>query len=137
MLTLVVQGFTLAPLVRRAGIALDVDDIRQEHTTARLQLANAGLSHLDHLDETQAAPDFVIDALRTSWQNRIQRIQEHKDAEPPYTASIYRQLRRDLLDVENAELDRLYHDGAISDVTRRRIQRSLDLEHAGLGEGPP
>ncbi|HTD78055.1 MAG TPA: cation:proton antiporter [Chloroflexota bacterium] len=137
VLTLVVQGFTLAPLVRRAGIALDVDDIRQEHTTARLQLANAGLDHLDHLDETQAAPDFVIGALRTSWQDRIQRIQEHKDAEPPYTASIYRQLRRDLLDVENAELDRLYHDGAISDVTRRRIQRSLDLEHAGLGEGPP
>jgi hypothetical protein len=47
----------------------------------------------------------------------------------------------DLLDVENAELDRLYHDlyhdGTISDVTRRRIQRSLDLEHAGLGEGLP
>jgi Na+/H+ antiporter len=137
VLTLVVQGFTLAPLVRRAGIALDVDDVRQEHTTARLQLAHAGLSHLDHLDETQAAPDFVIDALRTSWQDRIHRIQEHKDTEPPYTASIYRQLRRDLLDVENAELDRLYHDGTISDVTRRRIQRSLDLEHAGLGEGPP
>jgi hypothetical protein len=43
--------------------------------------------------------------------------------------------------VENAELDRLYHDlyhdGTISDVTRRRIQRSLDLEHAGLGEGLP
>jgi Na+/H+ antiporter len=137
VLTLVVQGFTLAPLVRRAGIALDVDDVRQEHTTARLQLANAGLSHLDHLDETQAAPDLVIEALRTSWQDRIQRIQEHKDAEPPYTATIYRQLRRDLLDVENAELDRLYHDGTISDITRRRIQRSLDLEHAGLGEGPP
>ncbi|HJT02392.1 MAG TPA: Na+/H+ antiporter [Pseudonocardiaceae bacterium] len=137
VLTLVVQGFTLAPLVRRAGIALNVDDIRAEHTTARLQLASAGLSHLDHLDATQAAPEFVIEALRTSWQHRLQRIQEHTDAEPPYTASIYRRLRRDLLDVENAELDRLYHDGVISDVTRRRIQRSLDLEHAGLGEGPP
>lgn len=136
VLTLVVQGFTLAPLVRRAGVAVDVDDVRAEHTTARLQLARAGLSHLDHLTETQSAPDFVIEALRSNWQDRIQRIQEHRDAEPPYTASIHRQLRRDLLDVENAELDRLYHDGTISDVTRRRIQRSLDLEHAGLGDGP-
>lgn len=136
VLTLVVQGFTLAPLVRRAGIALNVDDVRAEHATARLQLANAVLSHLDHLTDTQAAPDSVIETLRTSWQDRIQQIQEHRDSEPPYTASIYRQLRRDLLDVENAELDRLYHDGTISDVTRRRIQRSLDLEHAGLGEGP-
>jgi len=136
VLTLVVQGFTLAPLVRRAGIALAPGDVHQEHTTARLQLANAGLSHLDHLTETHAAPDAVIEALRTSWRDRIRRIQEHKDSDPPYTASIYRQLRRDLIDVENAELDRLYHDGTISDVTRRRIQRSLDLEHAGLGEGP-
>jgi len=38
--------------------------------------------------------------------------------------------------VESTELDRLYHDGAISDATRRRIQRSLDLEHGGLGDGP-
>ena len=136
VLTLVVQGFTLAPLVRRAGIAVDVADVRQEDATARLQLANAGLSHLDHLAESEAAPEFVIVALRSAWLDRIERIQEHKGSEPPYTASVYRQLRRELLDVENAELDRLYHDGAISDNTRRRIQRSLDLEHAGLGDAP-
>jgi monovalent cation/hydrogen antiporter len=136
VITLVVQGFTLAPLVRRAGIALTPDDVAQEHTAARLALAHAGLSHLDHLTEIQAAPDFVIEALRDSWRDRIKRIKEHRNAEPPRTASIYRQLRRDLLDVESAELDRLYYDGAITDATRRRIQRSLDLEHAGLGEGP-
>lgn len=136
VITLVVQGFTLAPLVRRAGIALAPDDLAQEHTAARLALAHAGLSHLDHLTETAAAPDFVIEVLRNSWQDRIERIKEHHNTEPLRTASIYRQLRRDLLDVESAELDRLYHDGAITDATRRRIQRSLDLEHAGLGEGP-
>jgi CPA1 family monovalent cation:H+ antiporter len=136
VITLVVQGFTLAPLVRRAGIALAPDDVAQEHTAARLALAHAGLSHLDHLTEIQAAPDFVIEALRNSWQDRIKRIKEHRNTEPPRTASIYRQLRRDLLDVESAELDRLYYDGAITDATRRRIQRSLDLEHTGLGEGP-
>ena len=136
VITLVVQGFTLAPLVRRAGIALAPDDVRQEHTTARLALAQAGLSHLDHLTEAAAAPDFVLEALRNSWQNRIERIKEHKNSELPHTGSLYHQLRRDLLDVESAELDRLYSDGAISDATRRRIQRSLDLEYAGLGEGP-
>jgi CPA1 family monovalent cation:H+ antiporter len=136
VITLVVQGFTLAPLVRRAGIALTPDDVTQEHTAARLALAHAGLSHLDYLTETHAAPDFVIAALRNSWQDRIERIKDHRNGEPSRAASIYRQLRRDLLDVENAELDRLYHDGAITDATRRRIQRSLDLEYTGLGEGP-
>jgi Na+/H+ antiporter len=134
VITLVVQGFTLAPLVRRAGIALAPDDVRHEHTAARLQLAHAGLSHLDYLTETAAAPESVIKQLRTIWQNRVERINEHLDNEPP--AAIFRQLRRDLLDVESAELDRLYHDGTISDTTRRQIQRSLDLEHTGLGETP-
>ena len=134
VITLVVQGFTLAPLVRRAGIALAPDDVRLEHIAARLQLARAGLSHLDYLTEAEAAPESVIKQLRTMWQNRIDRINEPMDGEPP--AATYRQLRQDLLDVESAELDRLYHDGAISDTTRRQIQRSLDLEHTGLGETP-
>jgi monovalent cation/hydrogen antiporter len=134
VVTLVVQGFTLAPLVRRAGIALAAGDIAQEHTAARLQLARAGLSHLDDLTETAAAPEFVIEALRASWQDRIERLKGDDNGELAPTASMYRQLRRDLLDVESAELDRLYHDGTISDATRRRIQRSLDLEHGGLGD---
>ncbi|MGH3684062.1 MAG: Na+/H+ antiporter [Pseudonocardiaceae bacterium] len=131
--TLVVQGFSLAPLVRRAGIARTAGDVTQEYTAARLQLARTGLSHLEHLTETAAAPRFVLDALRTSWQDRIERLQAHDTAATPL---MDRQLRRELLDVESAELDRLYHDGTISDATRRRIQRSLDLEHTGLGEEP-
>jgi len=127
-------GITLAPLARRAGIALAPDDVRQEHTAARLALAHAGLPHLEYLTETATAPESVLKQLRTIWQNRIEQINEPRDGEPP--ASIYRQLRQDLLDVENAELDRLYHDGAISDATRRQIQRSLDLEYTGLGEAP-
>jgi Na+/H+ antiporter len=135
VVTLVVQGLTLAPLVRWAGIAVTAADVAQEHTAARLQLARAGLSHLDHLTETAAAPEFAIEALRTSWQDRIERLADHDNGELPRAASICRQLRRDLLDIEGAELDRLYHDGTITDATRRRIQRSLDLEHTGLGEG--
>lgn len=136
IITLVVQGFTLAPLVRRAGIALAPHDVAQEHTTARLQLARAALAHIDHLVAAAAAPAPVLEQLRHSWQDRIGRIQAHRDADPPGAGSIHNQLRRELLAVESAELDRLYHDGSISAATRRRIQRTLDLEHAGLGDGP-
>ncbi|MGH3772563.1 MAG: cation:proton antiporter, partial [Pseudonocardiaceae bacterium] len=137
VITLVVQGFTLAPLVRGAGVALAPEDVEREHTAARLALAHAGLSHLDHLTETAAAPEFVIEALRTSWRDRIERLADHDNGESPRMSSIYRRLRRDLLDVESTELDRLYHDGAITDATRRRIQRSLDLEHTRLDEDHP
>jgi CPA1 family monovalent cation:H+ antiporter len=136
VLTLVVQGFTLAPLVKRAGIALTPEDVRQEQTFARLRLAQAGLAHLDEVAETEAAPEFVVEQLRQSWQARAARIQS--DDEPTdSTSTAYRDLRRDLLAVEGAELNRLFDDGSITDPTRRRIQRILDLEQAGLHADEP
>jgi CPA1 family monovalent cation:H+ antiporter len=46
-----------------------------------------------------------------------------------------RELRGDLVAAETAELSRLYETGTISAPTRRRLQRSLDLEIARLTEG--
>jgi CPA1 family monovalent cation:H+ antiporter len=134
--TLVVQGFTLAPLVRWTGVGLTSEHVQQEHSEARLRLARAGLAHLDALAETEAAPDFLLDQLRDAWQARMQRIAENEpdDLTNLTTAEAYRRLRRELLAVEGAELERLFQAGEISDHTRRRIQRMLDLEHAGLGE---
>lgn len=131
--SLVVQGFTLAPLVRRAGIALDPHDIHHEQSTARARMAEAGLAHLDDLAEREAASEFVLRQLRYSWQARLNRILAHQTDDNSATHTD-RQLRRDLLGVEGAELNRLYEAGTITDTTRRRIQRILDLENAGLGE---
>lgn len=139
VITLVVQGFTLAPLVRRTGVAVTPGHLRREHLSARLRLAEAGLAHLDSVAETEAEPDFLVQQLRDSWQARRNRIAEHgpEEAEGAPSADSYRRLRRELLSVEGAELNRLYETGEISDLTRRRIQRTLDLEHAGLGEETP
>jgi CPA1 family monovalent cation:H+ antiporter len=136
VVTLVVQGFTLAPLVRRAGIALTSDHVRQEYVTARLSLARAGLSHLEMLADSETTQEFVIAQLRDRWTARIARIEDLKPEEPDgsSTAEIYRRLRQDLLAVEGAELTRLYEADEITDTTRRRIQRLLDLEHSGLGD---
>ncbi|HEV8561012.1 MAG TPA: Na+/H+ antiporter [Actinophytocola sp.] len=135
VLTLVVQGLTLAPLVRLAGIALRPEDVRQEHTFARMRLAQAGLQHLDGVAETEAAPDFVVEQLRQSWEARAARAAAGDADEPDNSAALaYRGLRHELLAVEGAELTRLFESGAITDGTRRRIQRVLDLEQAGLGE---
>lgn len=134
VLTLVVQGFTLAPLVRRAGIALDPADLRTEYGTARRKLTEAGLSHLDHLAETESAPAFAVDRLRASRQARLEHL--HGDPGEEEADGVrgvdYRALRRELIDVEAAELTRLFEAGEITDGTRRRLQRLLDLEHAGL-----
>jgi Na+/H+ antiporter len=144
VITLVVQGFTLAPLVRRAGIAVPPADRRQEYTDASMRLVRSGLSHLDELADMEAVPQTVLAQLRDRMQARLSRIEADGEdendvaAEPAtgITAAAYRRLRRDLVTVQNAELHRLYTEGAITDATRRSLQRALDLEAAGILDDP-
>ena len=138
VISLVVQGFTLEPLARIAGFgrAATAGPGREE-TVARLRLAEVGLARLEELAEDGAASDDVIDQLRATLQARIGNARVRLD-EGPGTAPgalTERQLRGDLIAAENAELTRLYEAGTISAATRRRLQRSLDLEAARLTEG--
>ncbi|MER7983915.1 Na+/H+ antiporter [Streptomyces sp. NPDC095817] len=138
--TLVVQGFTLAPVVRCAGIALEPDHTEREEAQARCSLANEALSRLDEISELEAVPDVVLDRLRRSLTARLEdasdrSVQADGDGTPTDSADLtYRQLRRDLITVEEAELQRLYDQHRISDTTRRHLQRSLDLEEARLAD---
>jgi CPA1 family monovalent cation:H+ antiporter len=140
VVTLVVQGFTLAPVVRRSGIALEPDHTEREEAQARCSLANAGLSRLDEISELEAVPDVVLDRLRRGLTARLDAASDRlgqADGHGAQTESAdltYRQLRRDLITVEEAELQRLYDRHHISDTTRRRLQRSLDLEEARLAD---
>ena len=115
VVSLVVQGLTLEPLVRRAGIARP-DAARHEQTVARLRLAEAALARLDELAAGDCAADDVIDRARASLQARIghtrARIGGTRAPEPDGLTD--RDLRRDLNAAENAELARLYDDGTIS-----------------------
>jgi CPA1 family monovalent cation:H+ antiporter len=138
VISLIVQGFTLEPLARFAGFGpATADRPLHDETVARLRMAEAGLARLDQLAESGAAPDVVIDRLRTSLQARIgttrARLDAHPDTEPG--ALTERELRGDLIAAETAELSRLFDTGTISAATRRRLQRNLDLETARLTEG--
>ncbi|MFG2146933.1 Na+/H+ antiporter [Streptomyces sp. NPDC048696] len=140
VVTLVVQGFTLATVVRRSGIALEPDHTEREEASARLSLADAGMRRLDEISELEAVPEVVTDRLRRALQTRQEHARERLDdiggsnGAGESADHIYRQLRRDLILEETAELQRLYDTHRISETTRRRLQRSLDLEEARLAD---
>ncbi|MEU2424938.1 hypothetical protein ABZ619_28645 [Streptomyces sp. NPDC007851] len=140
VVTLVVQGFTLAPVVRRSGLALEPAHTEREEVEARSRLAHAGLGRLDDLAELEAVPDIVVDRLRRGLTARLDDARHRlADSNGAATATesadlVHRQLRRDLIAVETAELQRLYDTHRISDTTRRRLQHSLDLEEARLAD---
>jgi monovalent cation/hydrogen antiporter len=133
VVSLVVQGLTLEPLVRRAGIARP-DAARHEETVARLRLAEAALARLDELAAGECAADDVIDRARGRLQARIghTRALIGGTRAPEPDGMTDRELRRDLNVAENAELARLYDNGTIGQATRQQLQRGLDLETARL-----
>ena len=135
VISLVVQGLTLEPLVRLAGIA-PPGGTRHEETVARLRLAEAALARLDELADDDCAADDAIDRARASLQARIGRTRARIDGDqPPEPGGLTdRDLRRALNAAEHAELARLYDDGTISQPTRLRLQRGLDLEAPRLSD---
>lgn len=78
----------------------------------------------------------MIERLRRALQARRDHAQDRLGDDGPHESAdqVYRQLRRDLINKEAAELQHLYDDHRISDTTRRRLQRSLDLEEARLSD---
>ena len=135
VISLVVQGLTLEPLVRLAGIARP-GGTRHEETVARLRLAEAALARLDELAEGGCADDDTIDRARAGLQARIGRTRARIDGDqaPEPDGLTDRELRRVLNAAEHAELARLYDDGTITQATRQQLQRSLDLEATRLSD---
>jgi CPA1 family monovalent cation:H+ antiporter len=126
--TLLVQGFTLGPLVRAAGVALPAGHVANEEATALTAMARAALDRLDEVENVEAAPEAAVTQLRQLLRARVDGT-DGTLAEPDL-----RQLRRDLIDVESMELSRLYQEGTIGAETRRALQRRLDLEGTSLDD---
>ena len=131
VITLVVQGTTLAPLVRRLGVTTSTVDEDAELARASFALAVAGLDHLDAAAESLQAPTPLVERLRTQLQHDAEMTRGRLDASPP-GRSHAAPLRSAILDVQAEELARLRAAGEISAETFRKVQRRLDTEHLHL-----
>ncbi|MFG2844619.1 Na+/H+ antiporter [Kitasatospora sp. NPDC048296] len=131
VLTLVVQGLTLAAVVNRSGLALEPEHTAREEEDARDELNRAALDHVDGLAELEAVPETAVDRVRRALTARLDRTPEAPDGTT--AADAYRQLRHEVIAVQNTRLHLLYGEHRISDTTLRALQRDLDLEQAALG----
>jgi CPA1 family monovalent cation:H+ antiporter len=132
LVTLLGQGFTLAPLLRWLGVHDTGEDARREELAARVQVSEAALARLEQL---ATAPWMHPDALahnRDRYRHRTRHLHGHADGvvDSPIEAKSIAHVRlaRELLTVERQELLRLRDNGAISDAVMRRVQRELDYE---------
>lgn len=129
VITLVVQGTTLAPLVRRLGVTTTSTDLANELVLARHALAIAALDRLDGLADNVEAPRSTVDRIRAELQEQIDANRYVVETDEPPNGDSAATLRSSVLEVQAEELARLRLAGDISAAAFRHVQRQLDIEH--------
>lgn len=160
LITLVVQGPTLAPLARRLGLGTDEQEVAED-AHARVAVAEAGLRILDEPQIASSQFPEVVRYLRQRHRRRAQRwaardaqahdgeregaTHEHFTVVPSDEAAAiderraaeYLRVRSAMLRAEQKTVLELRDRGVIGDGVMRRIQRDLDLETMLLKTGEP
>jgi CPA1 family monovalent cation:H+ antiporter len=129
ILTLVVQGLTLAPVIRL--LAFTPETVHHvEARVARLEAARRGAEALDDLSHEPWVNPLDVEWLRGELRDRV-RLLEHHAGEPEGR----RRLRVEILRAERRMLVRLRNEGAISDEVLLELERELDLDAVRVGAG--
>ncbi len=132
--TLLLQGLTIAPLVRWLGIE-DDHVTENEERLARLKANEAALTHLQTAESQNQASPQVVERLRAEYRDRIRQLHSHTAREESagrLFSPDYEELARAALRKERETVIQMRNDEAISDQALRRIQRDIDLAEARL-----
>lgn len=136
LVTLVGTGLFLPPVVRWLGVA---SDGRSEHAAeheaeivARRDALATALQALEARSNDPEMSEAVINLLRARHEIRIGQLPASLDPEAQEVTAIGANLTRELIGIERRCIHTLLRNGKISDETRRRIERDLDLEEASL-----
>ena len=77
-------------------------------------------------------PDEVVKLLRSRHEIRSNQLPDSLDPDKHDASAAGTALTRELIAAERQFIHALLRDGKITDETRRRIERDLDLEEASL-----
>lgn len=139
LVTLLGQGLTLGPLLRRLGLGANPVDQARLRNEARTAAVQAALSRLDQLAEEDELPGRVVREMRRGLIARLDRYQrrlEFLEENPAtlrtagYEAAI--RARRAVIDAQHEELLRWRDAGRLPDTGLRVLQRELDHEERML-----
>ncbi|MGQ0649254.1 MAG: Na+/H+ antiporter [Gemmatimonadaceae bacterium] len=130
MMTLVLQGLTLAPIIRAFDFTPERGHVEEERL-ARRESLRRGAEALDDLSRESWVDSRDVEWMRAELRDRL-RLHEHHGGSP----DARRRLRTGVISAERRMLIRLRNEGAISDEVLRELEHELDLDamRAGAGE---
>ncbi|MEV6487274.1 Na+/H+ antiporter [Actinoplanes sp. NPDC051633] len=139
LVTLIGQGLTFGPLVRRLGLRANQNDLARERNEARSAAVQAALDQLNDIQHQQHdhVEDHAIENMRQQLEMRLQRYRKRLDLldkadsetmpeSPQYEAAL--RVRRAVIDAQRDELLRWRDAGRLTDEGLRGLERELDHE---------
>ena len=135
LVTLVLQGLTLPPLIRALGLA-GPKGRESEEDEARKAMVEAALAHLENARKKDG-DEFggVYEDFEARYKHRLAKLTGTADAEigaNPAVYARYVEFARELLRAERKTAMKLRDEGRISDEVLRRVEHELDLSEERL-----
>jgi CPA1 family monovalent cation:H+ antiporter len=129
LVTLVIPGLTLGPLIDRLGIASPEDRARGE-AEGRARILQAALEHIDELAQRGELPDEITGRLQQLYEARVDggAARDREPAERPEPSAAVREAQRGVIAAQRAALAELADSGAIGAAAVEAIGRELDLD---------
>jgi len=138
LVTLIGQGLTLGPLIRRLGV-LDDGSIEHEELHARAVATEAALVRLEELRSEVPNHLLLLDQLKDRYEHRSEHLvhpgSDQATTEVPGKLTPqeveemeHDQIRRAIIGAERLAILELRDRGEISDETMRVVERDLDLD---------
>jgi CPA1 family monovalent cation:H+ antiporter len=136
LVTLVLQGLTLPPLIRALGLA-GATGRNKEEDDARRQMIAAALAQL-RAEQERDGEQFhdVYEEIEERYRHRLGALQEsERDSDRNQSTahvSRYKELLRQLMRIERHTVVSLRNQGRLNDEVLRRIEHELDLSEMRL-----
>jgi Na+/H+ antiporter len=132
LVTLVLQGLTLPPLIRALGLKDDGADLREERE-ALLQASEAAVKRLTEVDQTSIINPQLLERVRLPYAQRLERLAEQTRDDPECRltegeGAAFQRLRAEALAAERKAVVELRNRGRISEEVLHRVQEAIDLE---------
>ena len=104
----------------------------ESEIAARREALDVALKSLDAITEERELSDEVVRLLRARHETRANQLPDSLDPDARDVSAAGSKLTRELISAERKVIHVLLRDGKITDETRRKIERDLDLEEASL-----
>ncbi len=142
LLSILVQGLTMGPLLRRLGI-IGREEARRKYQLQRgtLRMVQAALNEIEHMERLHLAPSAVLQEMRQDYEGRYHdtaaAVEELRIEQEDLRAEEAMRARRQVLLAEKEEVLSDYHRGTLTADAYNTLLSGVDARLAAIDRGEP